>query len=177
MRSILQTALAVSLLLCCQAAVSQTPVNKPGVAASHGIVSAESPCGSLKGMSNAGRLDYDSYFDPYLEKMISSIRKRWYRSIPREAKSPTLAKGRVTILFRILPNGKVDRKDTILEVSTGYRDLNLAAWKAVTKSKLPPLPKKYKCPYLQVKMTFRYNLPPRNITKPTNTQQATDGLR
>lgn len=86
--------------------------------------------------------------------------------MPKEAKWPILAKGLVQIRFKILPNGTrmVKAQNIVLEASSGNPALDRAAWKAIKKSKYPPLPKEFKGPYLALRFCFLYNMPsPENL--------------
>ena len=78
--------------------------------------------------------------------------------MPKEAKQPILARGQAQILFKILPNGKVKRQDIVLEESSGDSALDHAAWKAIRKSRYPPLPKNFKGPYVGIRVCFDYNM-------------------
>ena len=78
--------------------------------------------------------------------------------MPKSAQWPTLAKGQVKIRLRILPDGKVKPRDTLVEVSSGDSTLDHAALKAIKKSKYPPLPQDFHEPYLEMRACFSYNM-------------------
>jgi hypothetical protein len=46
-------------------------------------------------------------FGRYLQRVMHDIRMNWYNLIPYQARPPLMEKGKVTIEFAILKNGKV----------------------------------------------------------------------
>ena len=108
--------------------------------------------GNLEVLSDTQGVD----FGPYLSKVLSAIRANWYLFIPDDAKPPLLKRGKVSIQFVILPDGKaagVQRTE-----SSGDMGLDRAAWKGITASDpFAPLPKEFHGPDLALRLHFYYN--------------------
>ncbi len=99
-------------------------------------------------------------FGPYLARVLQSVRINWYNLIPEIARAPLLTKGKVSIEFVIMKDGKVAGMRII--GPSGYVALDRAAWGGITASSpFPPLPPEFKGPYLALRFRFYYN-PDRN---------------
>ena len=59
--------------------------------------------GNLEVLSDTQGVD----FGPYLSRVIQAVRMNWYNLIPEAARPPLLKRGKVSIEFAILPDGKV----------------------------------------------------------------------
>jgi TonB family protein len=145
---------AVSLLVCCQVSRSQNAANVSHAPASPNPCSARTSGSGVEILSNVAGVD----FEPFLKQWFSITDRNWIRFMPKEAKPPTLAKGKVQIGVKIQPDGKVARKDIVMEAPSGNPKLDHAAWKAIRKSKYPPLPKEFHGPYLKIRGCFEYNM-------------------
>ncbi len=95
-------------------------------------------------------------FGPYLHKVISATQASWDQLIPESARPPLLKKGKVAIQFIITPDGSIKKMQLILP--SGDVSLDRAAWGGITGAgPFPPLPKKFKGPYLALRFYFLYN--------------------
>jgi TonB family protein len=95
-------------------------------------------------------------FGPYLQRVLQSVRRNWYILIPEVARAPLMKKGKVSIQFVILPDGKVAGMQTVLP--SGDIALDRAAWGGITNSNpFPPLPQEFRGPYLALRFHFYYN--------------------
>ena len=95
-------------------------------------------------------------FGPYLSRVLQAVRQNWYNVIPEEARPPLLKKGKVSIEFVILQNGKVAGMKII--GPSGDVALDRAAWAGITASDpFGPLPKEFHGPYLGLRFHFYYN--------------------
>jgi TonB family protein len=95
-------------------------------------------------------------FGPYLQRVLQSVRQNWYILIPEVARAPLMKKGKVSIQFAILPDGKVAGMQTVLP--SGDISLDRAAWGGITNSNpFPPLPQQFNGPYLALRFHFYYN--------------------
>jgi TonB family protein len=95
-------------------------------------------------------------FGPYLQRVLQSVRRNWYILIPEVARAPLMKKGKVSIQFVILPDGKVAGMQTVLP--SGDIALDRAAWGGITNSNpFPPLPQDFHGPYLALRFHFFYN--------------------
>jgi TonB family protein len=95
-------------------------------------------------------------FVPYLKHVLREIKQNWYNLIPEEAQVPLLKKGKVTIEFAILKDGKVAGMKLLR--SSGDAALDRGAWGSITSSSpLPPLPSEFGGQYLGLRFSFAYN--------------------
>lgn len=99
-------------------------------------------------------------FGPYLSRVLQSVRVNWYTLIPEIARPPLLTRGKVSIEFVIMQDGRVAGMRII--GPSGYVALDRAAWGGISASSpFPPLPSEFKGPYLALRFHFYYN-PDRN---------------
>lgn len=95
-------------------------------------------------------------FGPYLSRVLQSVRQNWYNLIPEIARPPLLTKGKVSIEFVIMQDGRVAGMRII--GPSGVVALDRAAWGGITASSpFPPLPAEFKGPYLALRFHFYYN--------------------
>jgi TonB family protein len=99
-------------------------------------------------------------FGPYLSRVLQSVRINWYNLIPEIARPPLMRKGKVSIEFVIMKDGRVAGMRII--GPSGEVALDRAAWGGITASSpFPPLPSEFQGPYLALRFRFYYN-PDRN---------------
>ena len=95
-------------------------------------------------------------FGPYLQRVLHDVRNNWYTLIPEAAQYPIMKKGKVTIEFAILKDGRVAGLQRI--ASSGDSSLDRAAWGGITLSNpFPPLPAQFGGQYLALRFHFYYN--------------------
>lgn len=95
-------------------------------------------------------------FGPYLSRVLHNVRENWYRLIPDSAMAPLRKKGKVSIEFAILKDGKV--AGMRLASSSGDIALDRGAWGGITASNpFPPLPNEFAGQYLALRFHFFYN--------------------
>jgi TonB family protein len=95
-------------------------------------------------------------FGPYLSRVLQAVRMNWYAIIPEEARAPLLKKGKVSIEFVILKDGKI--AGMTLRSPSGDVALDRAAWGGITASNpFAPLPTEFHGPYLALRFHFYYN--------------------
>ena len=95
-------------------------------------------------------------FGPYLQRVLQAVRMNWYNIIPEEARPPLLKKGKVSIEFVIMPDGKIQGMN--LRGPSGDVALDRAAWGGITASApFAPLPGEFHGPYLGLRFHFYYN--------------------
>jgi TonB family protein len=98
-------------------------------------------------------------FGPYLNRVIQNVRDNWYTLVPESAKAPLYKKGKVSIEFAILPDGKI--AGMRVTGPSGDVSLDRAAWGGISLSNpFPPLPEQFKGPYLALRFHFFYNPDP-----------------
>jgi TonB family protein len=95
-------------------------------------------------------------FGPYLERVLHAVKQNWYNLIPESAKAPLMKKGKVSIEFAIMKDGKV--QGMTLVSSSGDTALDRGAWGGITASNpFPPLPSEFGGQYLALRFHFFYN--------------------
>jgi len=108
--------------------------------------------GNLEVLSDTQGVD----FGPYLSRVLQAVRMNWYNIIPEAARPPLLERGKVSIEFAILPDGKVAGMKIISP--SGDVSLDRAAWGGITASNpFSPLPTEFHGPYLALRFHFYYN--------------------
>jgi TonB family protein len=92
-------------------------------------------------------------FGPYLARVLHDVKQNWYNLIPESA---MMKKGKVSIEFAILKDGKVAGMQ--LSGTSGDVALDRAAWGGITASNpFPPLPGEFGGQYLTLRFHFYYN--------------------
>jgi len=92
-------------------------------------------------------------FGPYLQDVMSKVRKSWYDLIPSDA---VTKKGKVAIEFAIQKDGRIAAMKIV--AASGDVSLDRAAWGGITASNpLPALPSAFTGPYLALRVRFYYN--------------------
>jgi TonB family protein len=108
--------------------------------------------GALEVLSDTQGVD----FGPYLSRVLQAVKMNWYNLIPEAARPPLLMRGKVSIEFAILPDGKVAGMRIISP--SGDVSLDRAAWGGITASNpFAPLPGEFHGPYLALRFHFYYN--------------------
>lgn len=108
--------------------------------------------GNLEVLSDTQGVD----FGPYLSRVLQRVRMNWYNLIPEAARPPLLKRGKVSIEFVILANGRVAGMKIM--GPSGDVSLDRAAWGGITASDpFAPLPSEYHGPYLALRFHFYYN--------------------
>jgi len=99
---------------------------------------------------------YGYDFNPYLNQILNKIRFNWYSFIPEIAK---FKKGRVVIVFRIQKDGSVSEPNIV--APSGTDPLDRAAYASITASNpFPALPANFQGGYLDLQITYLYNINP-----------------
>jgi TonB family protein len=108
--------------------------------------------GNLEVLSDTQGVD----FGPYLSRVLQVVRMNWYNLIPEEARAPLMKRGKVSIEFAIMPDGKVAGMRII--GPSGDIALDRAAWGGISASiPFSPLPSEFHGPYLALRFHFYYN--------------------
>ena len=95
-------------------------------------------------------------FGPYLARVLHDVKQNWYNLIPEVARAPLMKKGKVSIEFAILKDGRV--AGMRLVSSSGDVALDRAAWGGITASNpFPPLPSEFGGKYLASVSISYYN--------------------
>lgn len=95
-------------------------------------------------------------FGPYLARVLHDVRENWYNIIPEVARAPIMMKGKVSLEFAILKDGRVAGLRYVS--SSGDVSLDRAAYGGITASNpFPPLPAEFNGQYLALRFHFFYN--------------------
>lgn len=95
-------------------------------------------------------------FGPYLSRVLHDVRENWYNIIPEVARAPLMKKGKVSLEFAILKDGRVAGLRYVS--SSGDVSLDRAAYGGITASNpFPPLPAEFNGQYLALRFHFFYN--------------------
>jgi TonB family protein len=99
-------------------------------------------------------------FGPYLQRVLHAVRQNWYAIIPESAMPPLLKRGKVSIEFSILKNGRIAGMTYV--APSGDVALDRAAYGGITASDpFGPLPTEFSGQSLRLRFTFFYNPDPR----------------
>ena len=95
-------------------------------------------------------------FGPYLQQVLYRVKTNWYTQIPESAKAPIMKKGKLSIEFAILKDGRL--AGMRLASTSGDVALDRGAWGGVTASApFPPLPSEFAGQFLSLRFNFYYN--------------------
>jgi TonB family protein len=96
-------------------------------------------------------------FTAFSHELLRTVKRNWYAKTPSAAKQKV--KGRVVVAFGIQKDGQLSYVPKV-EVSSGNKALDEAAVSAVRASvPFEHLPKAFKGPNIDLRLTFLYNLP------------------
>jgi TonB family protein len=136
-------------------AVAANPGGYGGDSGDYGLGQGRKPTaavGPLEVLSDTMGVD----FGPYLQRVLHDVKMNWYNLIPESAQAPIMKKGKVTIEFAILKDGKVAGMKLIS--TSGDVALDRGAWGGITASNpFPPLPNEFGGQYLGLRFAFFYN--------------------
>ncbi|MGH9729627.1 MAG: TonB C-terminal domain-containing protein [Candidatus Acidiferrales bacterium] len=97
-------------------------------------------------------------FSNYLARLLARVKQNWYSVMPISARMGD--KGVVVMRFHIMRNGDMPNTEPALERTSGKEPLDRAAGAALTESNpFEPLPPAFTGPYIELRITFLYNLP------------------
>ena len=109
--------------------------------------------------------DEGTDFSGYLRSVYLGIKREWFTQMPSSVEKGE--QGIVQVEFRVQRNGSVPADFVKLAKSSGKDDLDRAARGAVqSAASFSPLPDKFSHPFIELRMTFLYNIDPRKIQRP-----------
>jgi len=95
-------------------------------------------------------------FGPYLKRVVDDVRRNWYELIPESARAPIMKKGKVSIEFAIMKDGRIAGMQIV--GPSGDVALDRAAYGGITgNNPFPPLPAEFSGQYLALRFHFFYN--------------------
>jgi TonB family protein len=97
-------------------------------------------------------------FNPYIQRMIETIRRNWYAVMPQSAMMGE--QGVVYVSFTINPDGSIQPQDPDLLRTSSKEQLDRAAMSSIRASNpFEPLPRQFHGPNMKFGIIFLYNLP------------------
>jgi TonB family protein len=98
-------------------------------------------------------------FTSYLARVLASIKRNWISVMPESVRLGE--QGRVILQFRIFRDGLVPDGEPGLMSTSGKEPLDRAALSSIhASSPFPPLPPQFSGPYIELRISYFYNLPP-----------------
>jgi hypothetical protein len=97
-------------------------------------------------------------FNPYIARVLASVKRNWYSVMPESARLGD--QGKVVLQFRILRSGVVPEDEPAMMGSSGKEPLDRAAASSIRASTpFEPLPTAFSGPYIELRFIFLYNIP------------------
>jgi TonB family protein len=92
-------------------------------------------------------------FGPYIRQVLQLNSKAWHKLLPQDTGVAPTSQGWTLIRLTIAPDGTISAMH--LEDSSHQTALDRAAWSSITSvGKLPPLPKDFNGPNLELRLRF-----------------------
>jgi TonB family protein len=129
----------------------EPPASNSNSQGSEPVPAATPLLGGIDALSDTEAID----FDPYLLRVVRSVKQNWFKLIPQSAHAPRMMRGEVSIQFVILKTGKTAGMKVV--ESSGDVQLDHAAWLGISDSRFSPLPAQYSGQYLALRIHFSYN--------------------
>jgi len=96
-------------------------------------------------------------FAPFMRSVYGFIKREWFASMPPSVEQGD--KGIVAIQFRVRQDGKVPGDSLKVVSSSGKREFDDASLSAIRNvTPFDHLPSKFSQPFVEVRMTFYYNI-------------------
>jgi len=103
-------------------------------------------------------------FDSYIRRLLAKLKQNWITVMPESFYLGD--KGIVAISFRINSDGSFPGESLSLDRTSGKEPLDTAASSAIrATSPFEPLPPAFKRPYMDLRITFFYNIRPDGATQ------------
>jgi len=116
-------------------------------------------------------------FGPYLKRVLHDVKINWYTLIPEQARPPIKKKGKVSIEFAIMKDGRVAGMRFEQGGSSGDVALDRAAYGSITASNpFPPLPGEFGGQYVALRFHFFYNPGPNDLGATTTSATSKSGI-
>jgi TonB-like protein len=98
-------------------------------------------------------------FDNYLQRVYVTVKRNWFAVMPGSVELGE--KGIVVLTFKIMRNGSVPSAEPVIQRNSGKEPLDRAAYSSVRASNpFEPLPPQFSGPYIELRYTYLYNIPP-----------------
>jgi outer membrane biosynthesis protein TonB len=101
-------------------------------------------------------------FNSYLQRVYVTVRRNWFAVMPESVRLGD--KGVVSLQFRIMRDGSVPNDEPATVRSSSKEPLDRAAVSSIRASNpFEPLPRQFSGPYIELRFTYFYNIPPEMI--------------
>lgn len=98
-------------------------------------------------------------FNDYLRRVYLTVQRNWFAVMPASVQLGD--QGVVSLQFKIMRDGAVPDGDPAQIFSSGKEPLDRAAFSSIRASNpFQPLPPAFKAPYIELRFTYYYNMPP-----------------
>jgi hypothetical protein len=146
--------LLLSVSVSAQGTPSDNPSSPPTIADSG---NAERSNGGIEVLSDTRGVN----FATYLQQWNSITQRNWREGMTEVASASISTASPVAIDFKLLPDGTLMPNSVYLVGRSGSAAIDRAAWSAVTRSSYPSLPSDFAGPYLELRVYFKTNTPPK----------------
>jgi len=103
-------------------------------------------------------------FSGYLMRVYFTVKRNWFAVMPQSAQLGE--RGIVVLTFRIMRDGSVPAGEPDIQRNSGKEPLDRAAYSSVRASNpFEPLPPQFSGPYIELRYTYLYNIPPEALNQ------------
>jgi outer membrane biosynthesis protein TonB len=98
-------------------------------------------------------------FNSYLQRVYVTVKRNWFAVMPQSVELGE--RGIVVLTFKIMRDGGVPNGEPVINRNSGKEPLDRAAFSSVrASSPFEPLPTQFTGPYIELRYTYLYNVPP-----------------
>ena len=103
-------------------------------------------------------------FRSYLQRVYLAVKGNWFAIMPQSAELGE--RGIVVLTFKIMRDGSVPGAEPVINRNSGKEPLDRAAYSSVRASNpFEPLPAQFTGPYIELRYTYLYNIPPESLNQ------------
>lgn len=103
-------------------------------------------------------------FNSYLQRVYVTVKRNWFAIMPESVELGE--RGIVVLTFKIMRDGSVPNPEPVINRNSGKEPLDRAAYSSVRASNpFEPLPSQFTGPYIELRYTYLYNIPPDSINR------------
>jgi outer membrane biosynthesis protein TonB len=103
-------------------------------------------------------------FRSYLQRVYLAVKGNWFAIMPESAELGE--RGIVVLTFKIMRDGSVPGAEPVINRNSGKEPLDRAAYSSVRASNpFEPLPSQFTGPYIELRYTYLYNIPPESLNQ------------
>ena len=103
-------------------------------------------------------------FNNYLQRVYVTVKRNWFAVMPGSVELGE--RGIVVLTFKIMRDGSVPSAEPVIQRNSGKEPLDRAAYSSVRASNpFEPLPTQFSGPYIELRYTYLYNIPPEYLNQ------------